>query len=66
MRISREQALEYVTELQALRNERLDFSLAQEVELGALIADIMNSLEVFYVIHRTKMEQDATDDEVNS
>lgn len=56
MDISAEQSRQYIQELQALRKQRLDLVLSGGVGLEDLIADIMNSLEVFYVIHRSRMD----------
>lgn len=66
MNINREQAQQYIQELQALRNKRLDFVLSQGVHLEDLIADMMNELETLYIIRRAEMDQDPTGDEVNS
>lgn len=56
MDISAEQSRQYIQELQALRKQRLDLVLSGGVGLEDLIADIMNSFEVFYVIHRSRMD----------
>ena len=55
MDITPEQTSRYIRELQSIRNERLDSVLSDGVQLETLVADIMNSLEVLYVVHRAKM-----------
>lgn len=61
MDISADQSRRYIQELQTLRNQRLDFLLSQGVQLEHLLADMMNELEVLYVIHRARQEQDPTE-----
>lgn len=66
MDIPPEVTRQYIQELQALRNQRLDFVLSQGVGLEDLIADIMNSLEVFYVIQRFRKEHEDVDTRGNN
>ena len=56
MDISADQSRQYIQELQALRNQRLDFVISQGVQLEHLLADMMNELEVLYVIHRARQD----------
>lgn len=61
MDILPEQTAQYIRELQALRNQRLDLVLSGGVTLENLIADLSNGLEVLYIIYRSRMEDDGAD-----
>lgn len=61
MDILPEQTAQYIRELQALRNQRLDLVLSGGVTLENLIADLSNGLEVLYIIYRSRMEDDEAD-----